>query len=144
MIRPRVLSVVLRNGVAELANARSIRVAERLGIPHYVLNMETQFTHDVLDDFVSEYARGRTPIPCVRCNTFTKFQDLLHTADAIDAPWLATGHYARIGIREGVSDGVPATTRVLRRAGSRRQGKVSARRSAAADPRAIRASASSL
>jgi tRNA-specific 2-thiouridylase len=49
---------------------------------------------------VQEYARGRTPIPCVRCNTFTKFRDLLHKADAIDARWIATGHYARV--RDGV------------------------------------------
>jgi tRNA-specific 2-thiouridylase len=72
------------------------RVCEQLGIPHYVLNLETRFGHDVVDNFVDEYARGRTPIPCVRCNTFTKFRDLLVKADAIDAPWIATGHYARI------------------------------------------------
>lgn len=72
------------------------RVAEGLGIPHYVLNLQDQFGHDVLADFVSEYAAGRTPIPCVRCNTFTKFRDLLHKADAIEAPFIATGHYARV------------------------------------------------
>jgi tRNA-uridine 2-sulfurtransferase len=73
------------------------RVCERLGVPHYVLNLESAFGHDVIDNFVSEYAQGRTPIPCVRCNTFTKFRDLLHKADAIDADFIATGHYARIG-----------------------------------------------
>jgi tRNA-specific 2-thiouridylase len=77
------------------------RVCDKLGIPHYVLNLVDRFGHDVLNDFVQEYARGRTPIPCVRCNTFTKFQDLLVKADAIDAKWLATGHYARIGERDG-------------------------------------------
>jgi tRNA-specific 2-thiouridylase len=71
------------------------RVCERIGIPHYVLNMERAFGRDVVDDFVAEYARGRTPIPCVRCNTFTKFRDLVAKADALDAPWIATGHYAR-------------------------------------------------
>ena len=71
------------------------RVCERLGIPHYVLNLEPTFGHDVVADFVDEYARGRTPIPCVRCNTFTKFRDLVKKADAIDAKWIATGHYAR-------------------------------------------------
>ena len=72
------------------------RVCESLGVPHYVLNLERPFGEDVIENFVAEYARGRTPIPCVRCNTFTKFRDLLHKADAIDAPWIATGHYARI------------------------------------------------
>ncbi len=72
------------------------RVCERLGVPHYVLNMESAFGQDVVQNFVSEYANGRTPIPCVRCNTFTKFRDLLHKADALDAQWIATGHYARI------------------------------------------------
>src|SRR6478672_12934703 len=76
------------------------RVCEQLGIPHYVLNLESHFSPDVVDNFAQEYARGRTPIPCVRCNTFTKFRDLLRKADAIDAQWLATGHYARV--RNGV------------------------------------------
>ena len=71
------------------------RVCERLGVPHYVLNLESAFGRDVVADFVSEYARGRTPVPCVRCNTFTKFRDLLRKADAVDAAWIATGHYAR-------------------------------------------------
>jgi tRNA-specific 2-thiouridylase len=72
------------------------RVCEQLGIPHYVLNLETRFGHDVVENFVDEYSRGRTPIPCVRCNTFTKFRDFLRKADAIDAQWVATGHYARV------------------------------------------------
>lgn len=71
------------------------RVCQSLGVPHYVLNLESAFGRDVVDDFVREYASGRTPIPCVRCNTFTKFRDLLVKADAIDAKWIATGHYAR-------------------------------------------------
>ncbi len=79
------------------ATSDARRVCETLGIPHYVTNLVDHFGHDVLQDFVQEYARGRTPIPCVRCNTFTKFRDLLRTADAIDAPWLATGHYVRMG-----------------------------------------------
>ena len=72
------------------------RVCDRLGIPHYVLNLEKAFGRDVVDDFVREYARGRTPIPCVRCNTFTKFRDLVAKADAVDAEFVATGHYARV------------------------------------------------
>ena len=72
------------------------RVCDQLGVPHYVLNLEKAFGRDVVDDFVHEYARGRTPIPCVRCNTFTKFRDLVVKADAIDAELVATGHYARV------------------------------------------------
>ena len=72
------------------------RVCQTLGIPHYVLNLESAFGHDVVDNFVDEYSRGRTPIPCVRCNTFTKFRDLVRKADGIDARFVATGHYARV------------------------------------------------
>jgi tRNA-specific 2-thiouridylase len=76
-----------------IADARA--VADRIGIPHYVLDLEDHFRRDVVADFVAEYARGRTPIPCVRCNSFTKFSDLLAHADALGCDAIATGHYAR-------------------------------------------------
>jgi tRNA-specific 2-thiouridylase len=69
-------------------------VAHRLGIPDDLLNLEDRFDLHVIRNFVSEYSRGRTPIPCVRCNSFTKFRDLLAHADALDCRYLATGHYA--------------------------------------------------
>jgi tRNA-specific 2-thiouridylase len=71
------------------------RVAERLGIPHYVLDYESRFRSEVIDDFVDSYTRGETPIPCVRCNQTVKFRDLLATARDLGAAALATGHYAQ-------------------------------------------------
>jgi tRNA-specific 2-thiouridylase len=71
------------------------RVAAALGIPHYVLDYESRFRSAVIDDFADSYARGETPIPCVRCNQTVKFRDLLTTARDLGAAALATGHYAR-------------------------------------------------
>jgi len=71
------------------------RVAERLAIPHYVLDYESRFKNSVMEDFASSYARGETPIPCVLCNEKVKFADLLETAKELGADALATGHYVR-------------------------------------------------
>src|ERR1700758_713526 len=71
------------------------RVADRLGISHYVLDYESRFRRDVIDDFAASYAAGETPIPCVRCNQRVKFRDLLATARDLGAAALATGPYAR-------------------------------------------------
>jgi tRNA-specific 2-thiouridylase len=70
--------------------------AQALGIPHYVLNLERQFQESVVDYFCREYERGRTPNPCLACNDRVKFRELLARALALDAEFLATGHYARI------------------------------------------------
>ena len=71
------------------------RVAEQLGIPHYVLDYEERFRKAVIADFADSYARGETPIPCVSCNERVKFADLLHLARDLGAGALATGHYVR-------------------------------------------------
>ncbi|MDX2028761.1 MAG: tRNA 2-thiouridine(34) synthase MnmA [Alphaproteobacteria bacterium] len=71
------------------------RVAETIGIPHYVLDYESKFAQSVMDDFADSYLRGETPIPCVRCNQNVKFRDLLTTAKDLGAEALATGHYVR-------------------------------------------------
>ncbi len=72
------------------------RVAERLGFRYYVLNREEAFSAKVLDDFVDEYLRGRTPNPCVHCNAEVKFETLAALARDLDAQAIATGHYARL------------------------------------------------
>src|SRR5271156_6210630 len=71
------------------------RVAEKIGIPHYVLDYESKFSQNVIDDFADSYLRGETPIPCVRCNQSVKFRDLLAVAKDLGAEALATGHYVR-------------------------------------------------
>jgi len=70
-------------------------VADRLGIPHYVLDRESRFRDSVIDNFADSYIRGETPLPCVRCNQTVKFHDLLETARGLGAAALATGHYVR-------------------------------------------------
>ncbi len=82
-------------------------VAASLGIPHYVLDYEERFRHQVIDRFAESYIHGETPIPCVACNQTVKFSDLLATARDLGAAALATGHYIRSGLEDG--------RRVLRR-----------------------------
>lgn len=78
----------------DLHDAR--RVADVLGIPHYILNFEREFEETVVGNFVAEYIAGRTPIPCARCNSDLKFATLLDRARGFDAEAVATGHYARV------------------------------------------------
>lgn len=70
-------------------------VADRIGIPHYVLDYESRFREQVMEDFADTYLSGSTPIPCIRCNQTVKFSDLLATAKELGADCLATGHYIR-------------------------------------------------
>jgi tRNA-specific 2-thiouridylase len=71
------------------------QVAEKMGFPHYVLNYESVFKQEVMDDFADSYLRGETPIPCVKCNQSVKFRDLFKVAKDLDADALATGHYVQ-------------------------------------------------
>ena len=80
-------------GVEGIDDAR--RVAQILDIPHYVLNLEKPFKKFVVDPFINEYADGRTPNPCLNCNTFIKFDLFMERALALKADFVATGHYAR-------------------------------------------------
>lgn len=90
---------------ADAADAR--RVADRLGIPFYALNLEAEFGR-IIDYFVDEYAAGRTPNPCVQCNNWIKFGKLFDYADSVGAEYVATGHYARL---EPTFSGIPALLR---------------------------------
>ena len=83
------------------------RVAEALGIPHYVLDYESRFRQQVMEDFADTYLKGSTPIPCVRCNQTVKFKDLLATARDLGADCMATGPY----IRRTVDNGAAKLTR---------------------------------
>ncbi len=85
------------------------RVAEAIGIPHYVLDYEARFREAVIDRFTQSYLDGETPIPCVECNRSIKFRDLLETARELGADILATGHYV-------ASRGLPDGRRALHRA----------------------------
>lgn len=73
------------------------RVADRLGIPFYALNLQAEFRR-IIDYFVDEYTNGRTPNPCVMCNNWIKFGKLFDYADSVDAEFVATGHYARLSL----------------------------------------------
>jgi tRNA-uridine 2-sulfurtransferase len=82
-------------------------VAERIGIPHYVLDYEDRFRESVIDNFAASYASGETPVPCIECNRAIKFRDLLATARELGASVLATGHYVA---SRPVGDGSRALT----------------------------------
>lgn len=79
---------------SDVDDARS--VADRLNIPFFVINCEEEFKEKVIDPFVSDYMQGRTPLPCVNCNTYLKFDHLIDKMKELECDYLATGHYAQI------------------------------------------------
>lgn len=79
----------------------------KLGVPHYVLDLRDSFRKHVIDDFIESYSRGRTPNPCVNCNTHIKWGEMLKLAGKLECDWIATGHYARV-------DRTSPTVRLLR------------------------------
>lgn len=81
-------------GLSAIADAK--RVADTIGIPHYVFNFRNEFQNKVIDYFVNEYINGRTPNPCIACNRYIKWQTLLQRSIRLGAEFIATGHYARI------------------------------------------------
>ncbi len=85
--------------IDDVEDARA--VCRQLGVPHYVLNVQDAFRTHVVDYFTSEYASGRTPHPCIACNDKIKFSFLLDRARALDADYVATGHYARVSHDSG-------------------------------------------
>jgi len=90
------------------------QVAEKIGIPYYVLNFRDMFQETVVEYFIREYGAGKTPNPCIACNRYVKFEGLLQKALALGAEYVATGHYARIGYdnklgRHTLSKGVDHT-----------------------------------
>ncbi|MEK6774154.1 MAG: tRNA 2-thiouridine(34) synthase MnmA [Bdellovibrionota bacterium] len=82
----------------DVDDARS--VADRLGIPFYVLNCEAKFKSQVIDPFLKSYLEGQTPLPCVNCNTYLKFDHLIQKMRELDCDFLATGHYAQVKMDE--------------------------------------------
>ena len=85
--------------VDDVEDARA--VCQQLGVPHYVLNVQSEFRTHVIDYFTSEYASGRTPHPCIACNDKIKFSFLMQRARALDAEFVATGHYAQVSEEDG-------------------------------------------
>ena len=85
----------------DIADARN--VSKKLGIKHYIINLEERFKNSVIKDFVNSYKKGETPIPCIRCNQTVKFIDLINFTESLNCKYLATGHYIkRIEDKNGI------------------------------------------
>lgn len=94
-------ATLIMHDIHEKDAANAQKVAQALGIPHKAIDMRADFEKFVLSPFVAEYERGRTPNPCVLCNGSVKFPGLLRAADELGCEYIATGHYAAIGRRDG-------------------------------------------
>jgi tRNA-uridine 2-sulfurtransferase len=103
LLDPRSLPLYHKQGCCTASDAEDARrVADKLGIPFYALNLQEEFGR-IIDYFVDEYEHGRTPNPCVQCNNWIKFGKLFDYADSVGAQFVATGHYARLESRPGDS-----------------------------------------
>lgn len=90
-------------GCCSLSSVEDARlVCEKLEIPFYVMNYNEQFVETVVDNFLEEYLSGHTPSPCIRCNKYIKFDELLKTANNLGAYYVATGHYGVVGYNESL------------------------------------------
>ena len=87
-------------GASAAEDAR--RVADKIGIEHFVLDFRREFSEFVVDYFVNEYVSGKTPNPCIACNKFLKFDAMAAKADILNAEYIATGHYAKIEYNEDI------------------------------------------
>lgn len=96
LTKDRCKSENLRSCCGWMAIEDATRVSMILGIPHYVADLREEFQKKVINDFCEEYAHGRTPNPCIRCNQFIKFENLMARAKKLEVDYLATGHHARI------------------------------------------------
>jgi len=96
LAKDRCQSENLRSCCGWMAVEDAHRVSTILGIPHYVADLREDFAKEVIADFCKEYSQGRTPNPCIRCNQFIKFENLMERAKKLKADYLATGHHARV------------------------------------------------
>jgi tRNA-specific 2-thiouridylase len=116
LLAPRSLPLYHKQGCCTASDADDARrVADKLGLPFYALNLQQEFGQ-IIDYFVAEYSAGRTPNPCVQCNNWIKFGKLFDYADSVGAEFVATGHYARLGEPAGepAVAGGPLVPKLLR------------------------------
>ena len=99
-----VVAVTMRHGCfAQTAVEKAGAIAEKMKIKHYIFDLEKEFKKEIIEPFCQEYLKGQTPNPCVWCNEKIKFGILLKKAEELGADYLATGHYARLRLRQKIS-----------------------------------------